>query len=54
MKKIYQIPTTVAIKVQTTTIMAGSEQIGFGSEYRGGVVLSRRGRNDSWDEEEDY
>lgn len=58
MKKIYQIPTTEVFKVQTTTIMAGSEYLYFGDSVETASGAESRGSSwepDSrsvWDDEE--
>lgn len=50
MKKTYIIPTLEVVKIQTTTILAGSP--GLTGTYTGGTVLSREGGDSDWDEEE--
>ena len=53
MKKIYMIPTTKLVKIHTTQMIATSIRVGNAYE-EGNAVLSRRGRDDFWDDEEDY
>ena len=54
MKKIYMIPTLQVVKRQPAQILAGSEQVGVGTTYSGGTVLSRQGRfsadDDDWED----
>ena len=50
MKKTYIIPTLKVVKIQTTTILAGSP--GLTGTYTGGAVLSRQDADSEWDEEE--
>lgn len=50
MKKTYIIPTLKVVKIQTTTILAGSP--GLTGTYTGGAVLSREGGDSDWNEEE--
>lgn len=55
MKKIYIIPTVNIVKVKPVCML--SDSIAKGNEFNsanGDVVLSRRGRDDFWDDEEDY
>ena len=50
MKKTYIIPTLKVVKIQTTTILAGSP--GLTGTYNGGTVLSRQDADSDWNEEE--
>ena len=52
MKKIYIIPTTKLVKIHTTQMIAVSIQMYATDANSAG--MSRRGRDDFWDEEEDY
>ena len=52
MKKIYQIPTTTIVKIETTQMIATSiDMYGKNAE---GAGMSRRGNNSVWDDDEDY
>ena len=51
MKKIYMIPTTQVIKLQTANLMAGSMKFGGDTNATSGN-LSREG--DFWDDDNDY
>ena len=58
MKKIYIIPTTTVVKVETAHMIAASGPEGFNGYLNasggdGSAALSRRG-NAFWDDEDDY
>ena len=54
MKKIYQNPEIKIVKIQTQQMMAGSEQMGFGTPTEdAGEAESRKYRGSLWDEEEE-
>ena len=52
MKKIYMIPTTKLVKIHTTQMIAASIQM-YNTNATG-AGMSRRDRDDFWDDEEDY
>lgn len=52
MKKIYQNPAITIVKIQAQQMLA--ESLGVGNTYNGETVLSRRGRSEWDDEDEDY
>jgi hypothetical protein len=52
MKKVYMIPATQVVKVETNYMMVGTSQtINVGNEYDGGAVLSREA-DSLWGDEE--
>jgi hypothetical protein len=52
MKKIYQNPTLTIVNVQTTQMIAASEQRGFGGNVTTATGAESR-RNTLWDDEEE-
>ena len=54
MKKIYMIPTTTVIKIQTVHMIAASEDITLGGSYNGSSEIQSRRGNAFWDDEDDY
>lgn len=53
MKRTYQTPETIFMKVNTQHIMAGSEQLGFGAGRDTASDADSRGSR-SWSDDEDY
>ena len=53
MKKIYIIPTTTVVKVETVHMIAASENITLGGSYDGSSVIQSRRGNSFWDDDED-
>lgn len=54
MKKIYQNPAIMIVRVQTAKMIANSEKIGFGAEVESAVEAESRHRGSSlWDDDED-
>lgn len=56
MKKIYQTPKTVIVKIQAARMIAASkETIPQGEDYNNEVILSRetKGGRSVWDDEDD-
>lgn len=53
MKKIYMIPTTQVVKINTVKMIAASLKISSSNADTNGGMLSRRGNNDLWDDDED-
>ena len=51
MKKIYLIPMTTVLKIQSVQMIAASEDVTLGGTYGGATIQSRRGS--SWDDEDD-
>lgn len=54
MKKIYIIPTTTVVKVETAHMIAASENITLGGSYNESSVIQSRRGNSFWDDEDEY
>ena len=51
MKKIYESPNTVIVKIDTQRIIAASEQLGIGNDYNGSDEIQAH-RSTLWGDNE--
>ena len=54
MKKTYQNPTTMVVKIQAVQMIASSEKMGFGNSVNTASGAESRRGGSSWDDEDDY